>query len=148
MSAGEDFNGQNVNCLAIKRRFKQAKFAVGTHGLETYFTTLVNNVGPLGSDESSEKKISSGLKLLDIRAEVGGQTRINFTLEHPSPVQVNVYDVTGRLVHDQRGDFEAGRGTLVWDGRSRTGKPCASGIYFLRLSARDVKAHRKFLLIR
>jgi hypothetical protein len=148
MSAGEDFDGQNVNCLAIKRRFKQAKLAVGTHGLETFFTTLVNNVGPLGSDGPLEKKVSSGLKLLDIRTEIGGRARINFTLEHASPVKMKVYDVTGRLVHDHRQDFEAGRGTLLWDGSTRSGRPCASGIYFLRLSARDIRTDRKFLLIR
>jgi hypothetical protein len=149
LSTGEDFDGQNVNRLAIKKRFKKAKFAVGTHGLELYYTTLTNDAEPIESEGSGEaKKPSSGLALQDIRVEMGGRTEINFTLEHGSPVKVKIYDVAGRLVHYDQADFGSGRGSLAWDGSTRSGHPCASGIYFLRLTAGEIKADRKFMLLR
>jgi hypothetical protein len=149
MSAGETFDGQNVNCLAIKRKLKKAKLVVGTHGQELYYTTLEDDSGQIGEDTyKAERKISSGLKLLDIRTAMGGRAEVNFTLEHPSPVAMKVYDVTGRLVKYQQADFDAGHGSLVWDGCTRSGHQCASGIYFLRLTARDIKADGKFMLVR
>jgi hypothetical protein len=41
-----------------------------------------------------------------------------------------------------------GEFTLSWDGRTESGEPAASGVYFLEVSARGERAVRKLLLLR
>jgi hypothetical protein len=148
ISTGEAFDSQTVKCFAIKKALQTAKFAVGTRGLELFYTTLENSTAQIGSEAPGEGKISYALTLEGIRTELGGRTEISFMLERPGPVKMRIYDVTGRLMHYHQADFSAGSGSLIWNGRTRKGGPCASGIYFLRLSAGDVNVDGKFLLIR
>ena len=49
------------------------------------------------------------------------------------PATVSVYDVRGRLVRTFTADVTGGKGSLVWDGRSSSGKQLSSGVYFVRL---------------
>ncbi len=48
---------------------------------------------------------------------------------------VAIYDVAGRLVRDFGAlQFELGEQTVSWDGRTDTGEPARSGMYFIRVS--------------
>ncbi len=63
-------------------------------------------------------------------------TRISFTLlgEGNVPVDLRVFDVTGRLVKTVADrDFGPGTHSIVWDGRSEHGARVPSGVYFYRL---------------
>ncbi len=72
------------------------------------------------------------------------ETTISFQIPQKSHVELQVYDVTGRLVR-----------TLI-DGEMRTGvhqvqfngEGLASGIYFYRLTANDYKAYGKMLFVK
>ena len=76
-------------------------------------------------------------------------TRISFTLPHPLYMSLDVYDVAGRRVAAlMRGRRGPERVEYVWDGRNGAGRKCASGIYFLRLSAGGDEAVRKIVLLR
>ena len=49
------------------------------------------------------------------------------------PVDVTIYDVSGRLVRRiARGEYTAGYQLAQWDGRDGRGQSVSSGIYFLR----------------
>jgi hypothetical protein len=49
-------------------------------------------------------------------------------------VHAVVYDVMGRTVRTVfDGRLPAGRHLLDWNGRTRSGRPAAAGIYFLRV---------------
>ncbi|MCP4580808.1 MAG: T9SS type A sorting domain-containing protein, partial [candidate division Zixibacteria bacterium] len=72
------------------------------------------------------------------------QTTISFSLEQQSPVNISIYDITGRLVEVLISNtFEAGNHSLSWDAG---GQP--SGIYFARLLARDDVSTSRMVLLK
>ncbi|MCB9069084.1 MAG: T9SS type A sorting domain-containing protein [Calditrichae bacterium] len=63
-------------------------------------------------------------------------TTIAFTLPQPATVQLDIFDLNGRLVTTiADGSFGVGRHQATWDGSTADGQPVASGVYFCRLSA-------------
>jgi cytochrome c peroxidase len=76
-------------------------------------------------------------------------TRIGYSLEAQSRVQLAVYDVAGRLVRNLvNGDLPPVNHTATWDGRDMHGATVASGIYFIRLDTGTQKLVRKAVLTR
>jgi hypothetical protein len=63
-------------------------------------------------------------------------TTVRFSLAEKGPVNITVYDVSGRevrvLVDEVR---EAGPQSVVWDGRNDLGQKLGSGVYFIRYQA-------------
>ena len=77
------------------------------------------------------------------------QTSISYTLPTRSPVSLQVFDVTGRLVRTLVDEVRPeGRHTVVWNGRLADGSPLPSGVYFTRLVAGDFRETRKVVLAR
>jgi len=71
-------------------------------------------------------------------------TTITFALEKAAPVNLSVYDLSGRLVSElYSGDMEAGEHSFNFDG----GK-LASGVYIYKLTAGDNQQARKMLLVK
>jgi hypothetical protein len=71
-------------------------------------------------------------------------TNISFEIEKPGHVELNIYDVTGRLVSTLiDGPMEAGERTLTFDGSS-----IASGNYFVSLKAGGVQLSKKMTLMK
>jgi hypothetical protein len=76
-------------------------------------------------------------------------TLIGYTLAEDSPVRLEVYDILGRqvaLLFD--GIQSAGHHEVAWDGRDPSGRPVASGTYFYRLTAGDIVATKKMVLLK
>ncbi|HEX7880438.1 MAG TPA: FlgD immunoglobulin-like domain containing protein, partial [Candidatus Eisenbacteria bacterium] len=65
-----------------------------------------------------------------------------------TPVRLDIFDVTGRLVRCLvDGPLAAGPHEFAWDGRSAEGHPVAGGLYFYRMSAGDRVESRKLLVV-
>jgi hypothetical protein len=62
-----------------------------------------------------------------------GSTNLRFALPRESELQLQIYDLAGRLVRQIATRAPAGPQMMRWDGRDRSGRPVASGIYFVRL---------------
>ena len=76
-------------------------------------------------------------------------TTIAFDLPQSEHVEVSVYNILGREVTTLAdGHYETGYHELSWDGRDRSGRDVASGIYFYRLSTDSHRAQKKMLLVR
>jgi hypothetical protein len=64
-----------------------------------------------------------------------GATEVMFALAADAPVDLAVFDLTGRkvraLAHER---LPAGPHFAHWDGRSDTGEPAAAGLYLVRLT--------------
>lgn len=61
-------------------------------------------------------------------------TTIQYEIPHSGIVQVDIYDIRGRLIRSLlRSKQEAGKYALVWDGRSSGGLTLPSGAYFCRV---------------
>ena len=81
------------------------------------------------------------------------QTTITFDVggEPGTVCEVNlaIYDVRGRLVRPLvDGKLEAGRHSVVWDGRNTSGRPVASGLYFSTLQTGDKTYTRKMAIVK
>jgi HYDIN/CFA65/VesB-like, Ig-like domain/FlgD Ig-like domain len=74
-------------------------------------------------------------------------TSINFSLNTPTFVSINIYNMKGQkiksLVSEEMG---ANYHHVVWDGKDKSGKSAASGIYFYRMKAGDYDKVKKMLI--
>ncbi len=76
------------------------------------------------------------------------QTVIPFNLPQAGPVNVAVYDVSGRLVRTLLNDaLSAGSHHLLWNGVNDGGKAMPAGIYFVRLTQQGHSLTRKMVLL-
>lgn len=77
-------------------------------------------------------------------------TTIRFELAADKRVSLDVYDVSGRLIRKLLVSEPMGSGVqnVLWNGRSDSGQPVASGVYFYRLDAGGERAVRKMTLVR
>jgi hypothetical protein len=80
-----------------------------------------------------------------------GSARISFGLSEASAMELNVYDVSGRVVrHIASGErvVEAGTHALTWPGDDDNGHRVGSGVYLLRLTAGRNEATERVVLLR
>jgi hypothetical protein len=76
-------------------------------------------------------------------------TTIAWSLPASGPVQVEVYDVRGRLVRGlYDGPAPAGPGEVCWDGREADGRAAAAGVYFYRVRGAGEEIVGKMALIK
>ncbi len=76
-------------------------------------------------------------------------TTIRVSLPQTSPLKLVVYDVLGREVVRLFDDvMPYGSHQFHFDGRSRSGMPIASGVYFLRMDASGYSETRKMVLVK
>jgi parallel beta-helix repeat protein len=76
-------------------------------------------------------------------------TTIQYSLAAPGKVEINIYDVAGRLVDVlASGTQTAGLHAAVWNGTDRRGSPVASGVYFVRMAAAGEVFTRKMVLLK
>lgn len=76
-------------------------------------------------------------------------TTIEFELKKTGKVKLFIYNVLGRTVRELVDDkLQAGRYSVVWDGSTDHHQLVGSGLYFLRMEARNSVSIRKLLLIR
>ncbi len=75
-------------------------------------------------------------------------TTISYELESAEQVDLQVFDLAGRLVRTlYSGSESAGQHEKVWMGRDQTGQTVATGVYFYRLRAgREVETRRMLLV--
>lgn len=77
------------------------------------------------------------------------ETTIHYELAKQGPVDIKIYDVTGRLVRELvRGSQVVGTHDVRWDGTDRRGSPTASGVYFVRMIANNQTFTRKMVLLK
>ncbi len=76
-------------------------------------------------------------------------TTLAFDLPHRSSVTLHIFTALGQLivtlVNEEK---DAGRYSVVWDGRNAYGVHVGSGVYFYRLRAGDFVETKKLILLR
>jgi predicted outer membrane repeat protein len=74
---------------------------------------------------------------------------VEFDLERQRSVQITIYDVRGKLVRKLVNEVRsAGTHTVRWDGTDASGRPAATGVYFLRLQSEEWSVHRKMVMLK
>jgi hypothetical protein len=79
-----------------------------------------------------------------------GPVVLSFSLPEPMDVTAAIWDIAGRRVRELATGrrFEAGPGSLGWDGRDEAGSPAPPGVYLARVSAGPARAESKILRLR
>ena len=76
-------------------------------------------------------------------------TVIEFTLDQPSPVTLDVYNMLGqRIATPVDEPLTAGVQRIDWDGKDQSGRQVASGVYFYRLVASDHVSTKRMVLLK
>jgi len=74
---------------------------------------------------------------------------IRLALPSASPVRVDIFDASGRLVRTVAdGAMPAGYHDVNWDGKDGDGRAAASGVYWYRVTAGAEERSRKLLVVR
>jgi hypothetical protein len=99
-----------------------------------FYRFLEGGAGPTGVETGMSE--AGGFRILPNRPNpFRGGTDLVFDVPRAGPVQVEVFDVAGRLVRTlQDGSVAAGRHGVSWDGRAADGSAVAGGVYLVRLS--------------
>jgi flagellar hook assembly protein FlgD len=64
-------------------------------------------------------------------------------------IAIQIFNILGQKVKTiERGNYDAGRYRIVWDGTNEGGRRVASGVYFYRILAGDFVHTMKMVLIK
>jgi hypothetical protein len=77
-----------------------------------------------------------------------GTTSVEVGLPAAADVSIEIYDVAGRRVREERLAGRSGWQRVTFDGRSGEGKSLASGVYFYRVTAGGSTVTRKMVIAR
>jgi len=76
------------------------------------------------------------------------ETIIPYSLAHPGKISIRIFDIAGRLVRTLvDGPEPAGLHVVRWNGKTDSGDPAASGVYFYRITYPSGGAASKKLMI-
>ena len=76
-------------------------------------------------------------------------TTIQYELPQRLDVQITIYDMLGRKVHEFIAQKQlAGNHSIQWSGKDINGNPVSAGIYFYQLKAGDFVQTKKMVLIK
>ncbi|MFO7896571.1 MAG: C25 family cysteine peptidase [Candidatus Cloacimonadales bacterium] len=76
-------------------------------------------------------------------------TTISFALASAQHTNLQIYNAKGQLISTLLNEeLEAGYHDVVWDGKDRSGKNVASGIFFYRFQTAEKSTTRKMLLLK
>ncbi len=112
-----------------------------------------NSAGEGPGSATAEVTPSSSSSFLTARAApnpFNPHTTIQFHLPARGIVSLALYNLRGQVVRTiaQEHSLEAGRHTLVWDGRDAQGRSVASGMYLYRLTVGEQALVRKIILLK
>ncbi|HYJ33295.1 MAG TPA: FlgD immunoglobulin-like domain containing protein [Candidatus Binatia bacterium] len=119
--------------------------AVDVHGNESAFATVlpqgVNGVPPGASAPELVLAVAS--------RNPGNEAMLRIDLTRSGPIRLALYDAAGHFIRDiASGETPAGTTFKKWDGRTRSGAPAPSGLYFARLEAEGRTLVRRIMLVR
>jgi len=117
-----------------------SNIATEYEGSGIFYDNLVLEVTPgVGVPESQE--LAFARLSQNVPNPFALTTRIDFSLERPSHLELSVFDVSGRQVATlSKGTFGVGSHRVIWDGLTTSGSPAPSGVYWyvLKTDAGDI----------
>ncbi len=77
-------------------------------------------------------------------------TKLAFELPHAALVQLDIYDLRGRLVRTlvNGQQMDAGRHEINWQGKDNTGRSVSGGVYFYRIHAGEYAMTKRMTLVK
>ena len=82
------------------------------------------------------------------------ETWIPYQLSEDSPVSIEIYDTTGKLIRtlslglQSAGFYNSSERAAYWDGRNALGERVASGVYFYQLTTPEFQQTRRLVILK
>ncbi|MCD4650400.1 MAG: T9SS type A sorting domain-containing protein, partial [Candidatus Cloacimonetes bacterium] len=74
---------------------------------------------------------------------------IRFGLKEAGEISLAIYNIKGqKVVTLKKGFYNPGNYSAIWKGVDHSGKPAASGVYFVRLKTPNEEKTRKLILLK
>lgn len=101
---------------------------------DTTFQVRAKPIDPASVDPATPRIVELGVAPNPFQ----GSTSMLFSLRGDAPIEIVVFDLTGRMVRvlERSRLGEAGRHRITWDGRDRSGAIVPAGLYLVRLRSR------------
>jgi flagellar hook assembly protein FlgD len=114
--------------------------ASGTYGLKAY--------NPRNVVSNEDEHIPAVPQLAAYPNPFSAAITLKFELDKPEPAKIQYYNIRGQLVFTHSlVNTKAGTNTVVWNGRDQNGRPCASGVYIVKLGTSKASVVRKITRI-
>lgn len=118
----------------------------GTIYLVTQGGSALYSIGT-GPADVGEPAAAARLRL-DLPNPVTVGSEVCYRVGRAGPARIDLFDLHGRLVRHLVGEsVQAGEHRTHWDGRSETGVPASSGVYFFRLTTDEGQTTIKRVLL-
>ncbi len=112
-----------------------------------------------GIPSNINEVILSSLSLLDASNEAtvfslkqnfpnpfNGQTNIEFTIQNPNNISIEIFDVNGRIIRTLfDGYHNSGTSILKWDGKNKLNEIVSTGIYFYNIKTENYIKTKKLI---
>ena len=122
-----------------------------TDSVQVLDTLYFDNQVPVTAVWEGDREIcaSEALRIWGYPNPFQEATWVCYSLNESSPVKVEIYDMTGRLVNTLAAGSRA-RGThkVLWDGTETSGRAVSAGVYFCRLESAGSVGSTKLLIMR
>ena len=105
---------------------------------------------PSGVDDSPILEIPDDFALMqNFPNPFNPQTSIRFAIPTSGPIKLHVYGLDGRRIRTlAEGYVPSGWHTVIWDGKTDSGRRVSSGLYFLRMEAAGFRDTRRMMLVK
>jgi len=104
---------------------------------------------PLDIDDSQERLPENFALRQNYPNPFNPSTFIEFSLPYRARVNIDIYNILGRRVCRLAAkEYGAGSHRVEWDGRTESGEPAGSGVYFYRFEAGGQVETRKMMLMK
>lgn len=76
-------------------------------------------------------------------------TTISYSLDKDSEVEVNIFDISGKLITTLRNKYQTqGEHSITWNGIDASGSKVGAGVYFYQMKAGDFVGTKKMVLLK
>ncbi len=126
---------------------KFSKFYSKEHVNSDYHPTLTLNYEASASQE--DEMTPYEVTAMNFPNPFNPQTTISYSIPQDSLVRVDIFDVRGRLVYEMCEGYQSqGQHQVTWDGKNRSGKTAASGVYYYRITTNRGTITRPMVMLK
>lgn len=119
--------------------------AVATHGNGIYSAKIDIQGGPVKVATSQH---SSSLAININPNPANDYSRIGFELREFSPIEIQIFDIAGKLVFAHRDQLPAGRHAVKWNGLDQFNSPTPAGMYTVLIRTAYAEDRRKLVRVK